>query len=268
MGIDYGKLIQYCFYPLRFIKRINRHLPSKHYIIDVHINLERKNEMDMYIGIATKMLIGAIGIFAIIRIMGKKAMSELTPFDLIYVVILGALVEESLYDDKVNFLHVVFAIVLWGLVVYVVETILAKTERLSSVFQGEPSILIDKGKLNLKELNNNHFDMEQLRSMLRQSNCHSINDAYYAILEVNGALTVITKEKMENPTFLLVEEGRTKSKILKSLNKDEEWLRTKLADAGYPNIANIIYCEWRPEEEELIVETYDNTINRKIYIDD
>lgn len=224
--------------------------------------------MDMYIGIASKMLIGSFGIFTLLRIMGKKAMSELTPFDLIYIVILGALVEESLYDDNVNVLHVVFALVLWGAVVYTVENILAKTERLSTAIQGEPSILIDKGKLNLKELKDNHFDMEQLRSMLRQNNCYSINDVYYAILEVSGGLTVITKEQKETPTFLLIENGKVKTKILKSIHKDEEWLRTKLAKEGYPTLEDIIYGEWHPEKEELIFDTYDNTINRKIYIDD
>lgn len=224
--------------------------------------------MDMYIGIALKMLIGAIGIFTLLRIIGKKAMSELTPFDLLYVVILGALVEESLYDKNVTVFHVIFAIILWGTVVYLIEKIIQKTEKLSSILQGTPSILIEKGKLNEKELKDNHFDMEQLRSMLRQNGCYSINDVYYAILEVNGGLTVITKEQKETPTFLLIEEGKIKYKILESLQKDEGWLRAKLAEEGFSSIDNIIYCEWDPEKEKLSLDTYDNTIDKKIYIDD
>lgn len=224
--------------------------------------------MDMYISIASKMLIGSIGIFFLIRIIGKKAMSELTPFDLLYVLILGALVEEALYDDQVNILHLIFALTLWGIVVYIIEKILEKTEKISSLFQGKPSVLIDKGKLNLKELDANHFDMEQLRSMLRQNNCYSINEAYYAILEVNGALTVITKNQMENVTFLLIEEGRVKSNILESINRNEEWLRKELKNEGYTAIENIIYCEWNVQEEKMMVDTYDNTINENIYIDD
>lgn len=82
--------------------------------------------MDMYIGIASKLLIGSIGIFILLRIMGKKAMSELTPFDLIYILLLGAVVEEAIYDDMVNVLHVIFAVVLWGLFVYFIEKSLQK----------------------------------------------------------------------------------------------------------------------------------------------
>jgi uncharacterized membrane protein YcaP (DUF421 family) len=224
--------------------------------------------MEMYINIAIKLFVGSIAIFILMRIIGKKAISEVTPFDLLYVIILGALIEESIYDNQVNILHVLFGIVLWGLMVYIVEKILEKTEFLSSKIQGEPSILIDKGQLNVKELRRNHFDMEQLRVMLRQEQCYSIDDAYYAILEVSGGLTVITKETMTIPSLLLIEHGNIKEKTLRGMNKDEEWLKAELAKMGEKNLENIIYCEWNVSKEELVFDTYDNTIDEIIYIDD
>lgn len=224
--------------------------------------------MDMYIGIASKLLIGASGIFIMMRILGKKTISDISPFDLIYGVLLGSIVEESIYDDNVNVLHVLFAIFIWGVFVYFVERAIQHTERLSSHIQGEPSVLIDKGKLNRKELEENFFDMEQLRSALRQNDVYSISDVYYAILEVNGNVNIITKEKSTMPTFLVVELGHIQKATLNGLGKTEEWLRTELVELGYDDIENIIYCEWDPNEGNLIVETYENTINEKIYIDD
>ncbi len=224
--------------------------------------------MEMYINIATKILVGSIGIFTLLRLMGKKAMSELTPFDILYIVVLGALVEEAIYDDQVNVFHVLFAILLWGVTVFIIENLLEKTERLSTLIQGEPSVLIDRGKLNMKELKDNHFDMEQLRFFLRQNGCYSINDAYYVVLEVGGGLTVITKENMEIPTFLLIEEGAIKPKTLESLGKTEEWLQEELEKLGFENMDSILYCEWDANKEELIYDTYENTINEKIYLDD
>src|SRR5699024_9474373 len=147
-------------------------------------------------------------------------------------------------------------LVLWGTVVYMVEKLLEKTEKISTLVQGKPSILIEKGKLNFEELENNHFDMEQLRSMLRQNNCYSIHDAYYVILEVNGGLTVIKKDQEEMPTLLLLEEGKIKTNVLKSIHKDEEWLREKLAEKGHNKIENILYCEWSLDEEKILIETY------------
>lgn len=108
--------------------------------------------MDMYIGIVTKMIIGLIGVFMLICLIGKKAISELTPFDILYVIILGAIIEEAIYDDKVSVLHVIFAIVLWGLFVFGIEKAIEKTVKLSAIIEGEPAILIAKCRLNMKEL--------------------------------------------------------------------------------------------------------------------
>ena len=224
--------------------------------------------MDMYIGISSKLITGAIGIFILLRIMGKKTMSELTPFDLIYILLLGAVVEEAIYDDKVNALHVLFAIVLWGLFVYAIEKALQHTDKFSTFIEGEPAILIEKGRLNLKELDANFFDIEQLRSMLRQNNVYSIADVYYAILEVNGNLTVITKDEAVVPSALLIEFGTIQENTLNYIMKDELWLRTELSKQGHDDLDEIVYCEWLESSKELKIETYDNTIHKKIYIDD
>lgn len=224
--------------------------------------------MDMYIGISSKLITGAVGIFILLRIMGKKTMSELTPFDLIYILLLGAVVEEAIYDDKVNVLHVLFAIVLWGLFVYAIEKALQHTDKFSTLIEGEPAILIEKGRLNLKELEANYFDIEQLRSMLRQSNVYSITDVYYAILEVNGNLTVITKDEAIVPSALLIEFGKIQENTLNYIMKDELWLRTELSKLGYDDLEEIVYCEWLEKSKELKIEIYDNTIHKKIYIDD
>ena len=224
--------------------------------------------MDMYIGISSKLITGAIGIFILLRIMGKKTMSELTPFDLIYILLLGAVVEEAIYDDKVNVLHVLFAIVLWGLCVYAIDKALQHSDKFSTFFEGEPAILIEKGRLNLKELDANFFDIEQLRSMLRQNNVYSIADVYYAILEVNGNLTVITKDEAVVPSALLIEFGTIQENTLNYIMKDELWLRTELSKQGHDDLDEIVYCEWLESSKELKIETYDNTIHKKIYIDD
>lgn len=224
--------------------------------------------MEMYIGISSKLITGAIGIFILLRIMGKKTMSELTPFDLIYILLLGAVVEEAIYDDKVNVLHVLFAIVIWGLFVYAIEKALQHTDKFSTFIEGEPAILIERGRLNLKELDANFFDIEQLRSMLRQSNVYSIADVYYAILEVNGNLTVITKDEAVVPSALLIEFGTIQENTLNYIMKDELWLRTELSKQGHDDLDEIVYCEWLESSKELKNETYDNTIHKKIYIDD
>ena len=120
----------------------------------------------------------------------------------------------------------------------------------------------------MKELDANFFDIEQLRSMLRQNNVYSIADVYYAILEVNGNLTVITKDEAVVPSALLIEFGTIQENTLNYIMKEELLLRTELSKQGHDDLDEIVYCEWLENSKELKIETYDNTIHKKIYIDD
>ena len=55
-----------------------------------------------------KLVFGLIGLLLVVRLLGKKSMSEITPFDLVYTLVLGGILEESTYDDNVHVGHVLF----------------------------------------------------------------------------------------------------------------------------------------------------------------
>lgn len=212
----------------------------------------------MYLNIALKMLVGALGLLLIIRIIGKKAISELTPFDLIYVLVLSGMLEGSLFHEPVTVSHLIFAMILWAVIVYTIEVVLKKTKNVTKVIQGEPAVLINEGKLNMDELEKNHIDLEQLRAMLRQHGCYTLNDAYYAILEMNGGLSVIKKSEKQAPSVLLIDEGRIDHDTLEAIEKDEQWLRNELEKESYTDVDEIVYCEWLPGNQ-IFVSTYNET---------
>lgn len=220
----------------------------------------------MYVDIAVKMLVGALAVFIILRVIGKKAISELTPFDLIYVLVLSGILEGAIYDSLVSVFHLIFAMALWAMVVYLIELTLEKTKYATKIIQGEPAVLISGGQLNQEELKKNHIDLEQLRALLRQHGCYTLKEAYYAILEINGNLTVIKKSEKEAPSILLVDEGRIDQEVLSSLDKDETWLRNELEKEGHTDIEDIIYCEWLPDGE-LFVYTKEETTNKEDRLD-
>lgn len=63
------------------------------------------------------------------------------------------------------------------MLIFCIRLIIKKTLSPSKVLQGEPSILINKGKINRKALQKNPIDVEQLRALLRQQGCFSLSDA-------------------------------------------------------------------------------------------
>lgn len=123
-----------------------------------------------------------------------------------------------------------------------------KTFYTSKVLQGEPSVLINEGKINQKVLEENLIDLEQLRAMLRQNNCYTLRDVKYAILEIDGKLSVIRHDQEDIPSILLIDEGRVDEETLKSLEFDEEWLFQSLEEQGFSRIEDVFYCELIPEE--------------------
>ncbi|WP_224752593.1 DUF421 domain-containing protein [Metabacillus arenae] len=64
----------------------------------------------MLLSITIKLIVGLIGIVIITRVLGKKEMSQVTPFDFVYALILGGIIEESLYDEKTSIWFVLYAL--------------------------------------------------------------------------------------------------------------------------------------------------------------
>ena len=221
----------------------------------------------MFLQIASKLVVGLIGLLLVTRLLGKKTLSEITPFDLIYTLVLGGILEESLYDDKINALHFLFAVALWGIMIYFLESVVQKKDKINTFIKGTPSVLIYDGELNLLEIKNNHIEMEQLRSMLRSQNCFSLRTVKYAVLEIGGSISVMNKsEEDEEFSYLLVDEKVIEMNTLQSIGKDKNWLIENLKEKGHPNLEDIVYAEWSPKQG-LYVKTYRQSEKKQIKLE-
>ncbi|USK50303.1 DUF421 domain-containing protein [Bacillus sp. CMF12] len=221
----------------------------------------------MYLSITIKMAVGLVALLAVTRILGKKELSQVTPFDFVYAVVLGGIIEETIYDEKVTTLQVIYSALLWGAFIYIIEILAKKKNIFRTILKGRESVLVKGGKLNVKEMEKNHLEMEQLRTMLRQKGIFSMNEVKYAYLETNGGLSVMKYQKEEpvtpeimklevkekNPSTLLIDEGEVVDDGLKLLGKDGEWLRESIKTEGCHNIKDIFCAEWSEEEGFYIV---------------
>lgn len=205
-----------------------------------------------------KLIAGLLALLVVIRLLGKKELSQITPLDFVYILVLGGLLEESVYDDQVAVWQVLYAIVLWTVLIYSIEKVVQRFDKMRPVIKGEPTVIIHDGELDIKALKKNDLESEQLRTMLRQKDIFSINEVKYAILEPSGQLSVLTQEKTSPVTaemlsiqpketdlsHLVIDEGKVEYKTLKYINKSGEWLRKELAKLGYEDANNIYYAEW------------------------
>ncbi|ALC92510.1 hypothetical protein AM500_24140 [Bacillus sp. FJAT-18017] len=212
----------------------------------------------LYGTIALKLIVGFFALVAVTRILGKKEMSQVTPYDFVYAIILGGIIEESIYDEKVSILHVLFGVAVWGIVIFAVEKLTEKYDKIRKPLKGSVSVLIKDGEIDHKEMKKNSLEMEQLRSLLRTQGVFSLKEVKYVFMETGGQISVmkyasadpVTPEilnvdtKDEEPALMLVDEGRIVEEDLKKTGKDEKWLKDELRKEGYDDISTIYYAEW------------------------
>ena len=205
----------------------------------------------LYASIAVKLVIGLAALFIVLRLLGKKELSQATPFDFIYTLVLGGILEEAIYDDKVSVFHILFAVALWGALIYFIEILVERNDAIKKPLKGEPSTLIEKGSIKLDEMKKNHMEMEQLRGLLREQGIFAVSDVYYAILETSGTISVLRKKgksgtEQPEPSVMLIDDGVIHEHGLRHAKKTSAWLKEQLQKQGMPSPEEIFYAEWCP----------------------
>lgn len=224
----------------------------------------------LYLDTITKLALGLGALLIVTRVLGKKEMGQFTPFDFIYALVLGALLEEGLYDQKVSLWQMLFGVTVWGVLIYIVEVIVVKNSHLRKFLKGTTARIIKNGELNLEKMKQNHLEMETLRTMLRQQGIFSLREVRDLYLEPSGTISVKkypsaeppTAKKLhlevgdEDPSILLIDEGRIEKEMLDLIEKSKEWLLKELEEEGYTDIGRIAYAEWS-KTEGFYVKTFD-----------
>lgn len=223
----------------------------------------------MYVDLFLKLVIGFGVLLTVIRLLGKKELAQLTPYDFVYTLVLGGILEESLFDDKVKVTHFLFGITLWAVLIYVIEKATKRWNLVRVLLKGKTVKLISNGELDMHAFDKNHLEMEQLRSALRKQGVFSLREVRDMFLEPSGNLTinkyknydVVTNgdltegAKDEEPTVLLIDEGVVKEDVLNFAGKDRAWLMDELRKKGLPDPEEIAYGEWS-DSEGLFIKTY------------
>jgi len=218
---------------------------------------------EVSIGLLTiKVVVGFFILFFIIMITGRTSIYQLTPFHLVFVILLGDFLGNTLYEDQIGIFYFLYAVGLWTLLMISIEFVTLKIKSTRSLLLVNPSIIIRNGFIDREILKKNKLDLNQLTSLLRQSNVFSVREVQYGILEANGQLSILLKSHYQNPKkqdFNLPEnpvdlptaiilDGEIIWDNLLALGFDQLWLDTQLTENGYNNEKSILYADWDESE--------------------
>ena len=132
-----------------------------------------------------------------IRLVGKRTIGQLSPFDLLVIVILGAAVAIPMEDEKLPFTHGLIPIVMVTLISWLISKVILRSRRVENVLQGKPCVLIENGEVIVKNIKQERISMTDLAIMLREKDVNNIQDVQEAVLEPNGLLSVILKPECQ-----------------------------------------------------------------------
>ncbi|GAA0728049.1 DUF421 domain-containing protein [Clostridium malenominatum] len=197
-------------------------------------------------------LIRTIILYAVVigamRLMGKKQIGQLEPFELAITIMISELAALPMQDTRIPLLHGIIPII----TLLTLQTILAilqlKSETFRKIINGSPSILIENGKIDIQELKYQRFNINDLMEELRLQGYYNISDVEYAILETSGQLSIIPKTELTPATkqdlhlltkvnvnitqdklpVTLILDGKVNFENLKLIKKDVSWLKKNL----------------------------------------
>jgi uncharacterized membrane protein YcaP (DUF421 family) len=217
--------------------------------------------------ISIKIIIGFFALFLIIKILGKKIINQITPFTFIAAIVLSELLGNALYNDKATITHVLFSMSLWGLLLFLIEYIGLKSRLFKRISEGKPTILIRNGEIDFTELKKSRMTINQLQSLLRQSETFSIREVAFAFLESNGSMSVLKKSANQKttqqdfnmpfkPVYLpitLIRDGVVIKENLEELGKDQNWLHVQVGQTGPYSLNHIALAEWLENDGLLVI---------------
>lgn len=135
-----------------------------------------------------------------LRIMGKRQIGELQPAELVVAIIISDLAAIPMESVNIPLLSGIIPVFTLISAEVIVSYLSLKSKKIRKFIIGEPSIIIYDGVINQTELEKLRFNIDDLLEELRINNCYDISDVYVAVLETNGQLSLIPRDRARGVT--------------------------------------------------------------------
>ena len=216
-------------------------------------------------------------LFFMTKLLGKKQVSELSLFDYVVGISIGNFASEMAINLEAEFFNALLAIVVFGLLAYIISILTLKSLKLRKFFVGAPTILIENGKLIYKNMKKSMIDVNDLLSQAREMGYFDISEVEFAILEANGKISFLPKGEYKNVNIkdmnLKIEkqglcanviiDGNIMNDNLINIGKDEKWLLHEL-DVKGKNVSDILLATVDINDKIVIFDRRKDIDSKKI----
>ncbi|MBR5227982.1 MAG: DUF421 domain-containing protein [Clostridia bacterium] len=167
-------------------------------------------------------------VFIVIRLMGKRELSKVQPFELAIIVMISDLASGPMSSRDMSTFSGIIPILAMLVIYIIVTTLLQSRKKVEKILCGTPSLIIFKGKVIEEEFKKQQLTIEEIMEQLREVGIFKIQDTAYAILETSGKLNAIkTSEEVGQMPLNVISEGEyleDNMRILKMKKEDVDKL--------------------------------------------
>ena len=163
------------------------------------------------------------------KLMGKRQLGELETGELISALLISEIAALPIDNPDIPLSSAIFPTLLIITLEILISFVKNKSNRLKRAVDGEPTFIIYKGRLRQDVLRENRISINEVLSELRVMGVGDISDADYVILEQNGKLSVLQKNR-DKMAHALIIDGEVNEATLKSLGYNRELLNKRLAE--------------------------------------
>ncbi|MFE8697285.1 DUF421 domain-containing protein [Cytobacillus sp. FJAT-53684] len=218
------------------------------------------------------LLVGFFFLFFIIKFVGRKIINQISPFTFIASIVLSEMLGNAMYEDKVGVFYIIYSMGLWGILLFSVEYLDRKFLFFRGISQGKPIALIKNGVIDKEALKKGRLNLNQLQSLLRQSETFSIREVAFCYLEGNGSISILKKSRYQKTTqedfnlpgstvhvpVTLIRDGVVLWDEVNDLGFDKAWLNQQLSQYKITNYKDVFLAEWL-EGDGIFVQALSST---------
>ena len=188
-------------------------------------------------------------ILFILRMTGKRQIADLQPFDLIITMAIADLASTAIADTNIPLLYSIVPILALYLVQQAVACLSLRSRRFRTFVCGSPLLLVREGVLQEGIMKEANYTVADLSDHLRAQQVFDMKSVQYAILETNGALSVLEKQQTDQPqpklSYMLILDGAWCRTALKHLRIQPKALRELLRRYGVGRIEDVFFLQYQ-----------------------
>lgn len=134
-------------------------------------------------------------VFGLLRLLGKRELAEMTPFELVLLVVIGDLLQQGVTHNDFSLTGSTLAIVTFAFWSLVLGLIAMRSRRAEAVLDGSPAVLVRHGELLEGMLRRNRLTISELEAEMRLAGIGHFAQVEWAILETNGKISFIKSDE-------------------------------------------------------------------------